>query len=282
MINDGYLGTGRTNEDYVAGSSPVVYEVRNEMGDWRQYVPVGEKQFNYKADSMSCVSFSAINCIEAQEFQQTGIHTNYSDRWIAKMSNTTPDGNYLKTVIDTIREYGLVLEEDYPTPKEPWTWEDYHAPIPEPLLSELKAKGKEWLKTHEVSYEWVDLFFNPQELQKQLQHAPLQMVFPNHAVAGVKQDIIYFDTYEPFLKERPKSQFSSALKILLTVKGNQMVGYKKVGDPTTYVEVSGRLVPLADWVAFTAMGGSSDSVVELNDEQFNKFVKINSVLFKSK
>lgn len=231
--NDGYLGTGRTPEDYIAGSSPIVWESRNEMGDWRIYLPEGERQSNYRGDSMSCVSFSAINVIEAQEFQQTGQRINYSDRWIAKMSGTTKEGNYLKTVVDTIRKYGLVLEEDYPMPHEPWTWDQYHAPIPEPLLSQLKAKGQKWLETHQVNYEWVDLFFNPQELHKQLQHAPIQMVIPGHAVAGVKQDVIYFDTYVPYLKTKPKSQFETALKIVLTLKNMNQTKYVLSKDGQT-------------------------------------------------
>jgi hypothetical protein len=88
-----------------------------------------------------------------------------------------------------------------------------------------------------------------------------------------------FDHYSPNL--RPMKSINIATKILL--KGiNPMIGYKKVGEATTYVELSGKLVPVADWLAFTALGGSTESVVELSQEQFAKFQTINSVLFKSK
>ena len=212
-MNDGYLGTGRKDTDYIAGTLP--YQVVLESGDWRPYLPTGERQSNYKGDSMSCVSFSALNVIETQEFKLTGQRVNYSDRWLAKISNTQPEGNYLITVVDAIREFGLVLEEDYPAPPAPWTWYDYHKTIPEPLLSQLKAKGQAWKKKWGVGYEWIDI---QTELHTHLKHAPMQTVLPGHAVAAAKQDVIYLDTYEPFIKEKPKSAFASTLKIVLTPK----------------------------------------------------------------
>jgi hypothetical protein len=113
FINDGAL-LGRRDTDFVAGTLP--YEERNPAGDWEPYAPPGERQSSYKGDSMSCVSFSAINSIETQEKFLTGNQPNYSDRWTAKRSGTTRQGNYLWKVADTIRKEGLVLQEDYPTP----------------------------------------------------------------------------------------------------------------------------------------------------------------------
>lgn len=222
-ISDGVLpGPQRRPTDFVAGEvSALPYEVRVSSADWTPYAPPGERQFNYRADSMSCVSFSAVNVIECQEKLLTGLSQNYSDRWIAKMSGTTKDGNWLYKVVDTIRQYGLVLESEYPTPKEPWTWEDYHAPIPEPLLSELKAKGQEWLNLWNISYEWVNNVLTPEGLKHHLKHAPIQLVFPYHAVCGVYNAADwyrYFDTYDPYMKTLNKNNFTDALKIVLTPK----------------------------------------------------------------
>lgn len=61
-----------------------------------------------------------------------------------------------------------------------------------------------------------------------------------------------------------------------------MIGYKIVGDATTYVDVQGKLVPIADWAAFLSLGGSTESVIDLTAEQFSKFTKVDSVLFKKK
>jgi hypothetical protein len=218
MVNDGAL-IGRKEGDYIAGTLP--YEVRNPSGDWMPVLVVGEKQLNYKGDSMSCVSFSFTNCIEIQEKHQTGVEVNYSDRFLAVMSGTTRQGNWLWKVADTARNIGLVLEHRYPMPKEPWTWDDYHAPIPEPLLTELKLEGGESKKNNDIAYEWIDL--TPESISKHLKHAPLQMVFPSHAVAGVALKIengiiTYFDSGEPFIKTKPLSAFTDALKIVLTKK----------------------------------------------------------------
>src|SRR5687767_13192677 len=103
FVNRGAL-SGRRSTDFVAGVLP--YEIRNQSGDWEPYAPPGERQGNSLADSLGCVSFSLIDCIETQEFFLTGRRVNYSDRWLAKMSETTFEGNYLYKVADTVRKYG--------------------------------------------------------------------------------------------------------------------------------------------------------------------------------
>src|SRR3990167_2756789 len=111
--NRGVL-VGDRSTDYRAGlvSGNLPYEVRTD-GNYEPWLPPGEWQANDNGDSMSCVSFGALNAIETEENRQTGKQINYSDRWIAKMSGTTPQGNYLWKVLDAIREYGLVNEESY-------------------------------------------------------------------------------------------------------------------------------------------------------------------------
>ena len=196
---------GKRHTDYqadrVGGNLP--YEINQADGNWEPHLPPGEWQGSDKGDSMSCVSFGHVNSIETQEKQQTGKQVNYSDRWIAKMSNTQIDGNYLYIVADTIRKYGLVLEEDYPAP-ESYTWDEYHAEIPEPLLSELKAKGQEWLKKWDAKYEWVDI--DEESLKRHLKHAPLSVVVPGHLVVNIRNEgqiNQIFDSYRPYLKEVP-------------------------------------------------------------------------------
>jgi len=99
---------GDYHADFAGGALPFVSNVSD--GAWKPWLPDGERQSSDNGDSMSCVTFGEINGIETQEKKQTGVQPNYSDRWIAKMSNTTPEGNYLTVVADTIRKYGLVLE----------------------------------------------------------------------------------------------------------------------------------------------------------------------------
>lgn len=231
MINHGVL-LGRQPTDYTAdervGGLP--YEERNPSGDWRPFLPIGERQYSNPGggDSMSCVSFSAINSIEIQEKFLTGQESNYSDRWTAKMSGTTVDGNYLWKVADTIRHQGLVLEASYPAPQAPWTFNKFHQEISEPLYSQLLAEGQIWLQEWSPAYEWIEV--TKPSFLKHLKHAPLQIVVPGHAIVGLlcEQDVVdYFDTYEHgsatnFQGQKPFNQITDVLKIVLTKKGNQM------------------------------------------------------------
>jgi hypothetical protein len=114
---------GQRQEDYIAGAtSPLPYVVNVPDGDWTPYMPSGERQASRKADSMACVSFSALNCVEAQIKRLTGIEINLSDRALAKLSNTTANGNYLWRVGDALRKFGAPLESAWPAPAD-FTWE---------------------------------------------------------------------------------------------------------------------------------------------------------------
>lgn len=209
---------GKRPEDYVAGEfSFVGFEDRNPSGDWTSYLPTKEFQKG-REDSMSCVSFSAINSIEMQEKFLTGIENNYSDRWLAVMSETTQDGNYLYKVADTIRKYGLVKESSFPAPAN-FTFAAYHAK-PEPSLQkELEAEGQEWLKKWDLKYEWIPV--SKELLVKNIKQAPLQITKPGHAIVDFicLEDIVkYFDTYNPFIKDLAYANVTASLKILLTPK----------------------------------------------------------------
>ncbi len=218
-FNHGVL-EGRKDTDFIAGVLP--YVVVNPTGDWTEFIPPGERQSQSNVDSMACVTFSALNSIETQEKHLTGRQPNYSDRWIAKMSGTTPQGNYLHKVADTIRDYGLVLEEDYPS--DFTSWNQYYADIPEPKLSQLLAKGRKWLEDWTIRYEWVGTKLDL--IQQNLKQAPLQVVIPGHAIVEIRnmsQLMCLYDTYPPFVKERSQDAISDALKILLTpLKGQRM------------------------------------------------------------
>jgi hypothetical protein len=211
MKNRGVI-IGQRSTDYIAGALP--FENRNPSGDWKPYLPVGEKQYSRLEDSMACVTFSAINSLEIQTKLITGKEVNYSDRFIAKMSGTTKDGNYLYLVADTIRKCGLLNEEDWPAPRD-FTWETYYTDIPD----WLKTKALKWLNDWEVRYEFL-ADFSKEGLIYHLHHAPLQVVIPGHAVVHIlntKDVVEYFDTYEPYIKQY-KGLFAQALKIVLYPK----------------------------------------------------------------
>ena len=91
--------------------------------------------------------------------------------------------------------------------------------IPEPLASRLLVKGRNWLSKWSIAYEWVAI--NKKSFLKELQHAPLQIVIPGHAILSFycPADVVkYFDSYEPFVKETNYPNIQDALKIILTKK----------------------------------------------------------------
>jgi len=219
MIKNLGVKLGDRPTDYRAGAKTgaLPFIERNMIGDWESVLPPEERQSNDGGDSMSCVSFAHLNGIETQEFQLTRRSIEYSDRWIAKMSETTREGNYLWKVADAIRKYGLVREESYPKPSAPWTWDEYHKTIPEPLMSMLLVEGQEWLKKWDVKYESVD--FSKASLMKHLKMAPLTVIIPGHAILNFRttaQVVYYFDTYAPHKKTIPS--VIQAMKVMLYPK----------------------------------------------------------------
>lgn len=224
---------GQRPEDWVAGSiGALSFEERNPSGDWRPYLPTREKQKG-KEDSMSCVSFSALSSIEMQEKFLTGKENNYSDRWIAKMSGTTADGNYLWKVGDAVRNLGLVAETSYPAPAN-FTFDQYHAEIPAAKKAELLAEGSVWKQKWDVKTEFINTSIGlwtsvKEDLMKHLKHAPIQIVIPGHAIVNIfcEADIArYLDTYYPFEKTTAYSNIQTAYKYVLTPKN--MYTTKKV------------------------------------------------------
>lgn len=251
-INRGAI-LGRRPEDYIAGgASKIKYEVRNASGNWAQFLPPGEHQYSNRGDSMSCVTYSALNSIEMQEKLLTGKQVDYGDRWTAKRSGTTSQGNYLYTVADTIRAEGLVLESDYPHPGS-YTFSEFMAPIPEPLSTQLLAKGKLWLQKWDIQYEWINV--TADSFRYHLKQAPIQIVIPGHAVASIlcEADIAsYFDTYEPYVKKVNINGLQDALKIVLTQKNmGQFATQNKDGELRV---VLGASTP-EQWAALCAVYG---------------------------
>lgn len=200
VINYGLL-EGQRDTDWVAGVLP--YEERNPSGDWTQFLPPGEWQKANQVDTMACVTFSALNCLETQ-MKFYGKEQNLSDRFTAKKSGTTPQGNYLYRVADSIRNDGVVSEFMWPAPQN-FTWETYYAEPP-PLA----------VQRPNVRYEFLPTPITRDALKYHLKHAPIQVCIPGHAVmlfASSGQVDRFFDSYSPFLKEWT-SPFSSALKMV--------------------------------------------------------------------
>lgn len=194
-------------QDFIAGTLP--YEVLNPSGDWTPYLPSPENQSTHIVDTMACVTFSCLNVIETQIKFLTGKEVNFSDRFIAKLSGTTQQGNTVQNVLDTIRKYGLVLEEEWPTDLD-FDWNQYYADVPDEVINKARKI--------DLAYEF---HYPPQDWLRELKHLPLEMIIesnnPYHSVEMVNTTQ-QFDTYTPNL--RPQKSIYVATKII--VKGINM------------------------------------------------------------
>lgn len=255
----------RKSDDFVAGvNSKVGYQVRNPTGNWLPYANIllKEKQWFPKFDTMGCVSFSANSLCEIQIMHQTNQQVNFSDRFLAKMSGTTPEGNYLYLVGDTLRNIGGVLEEEWPKPPETTaTWASYYSEIPQFVIDRAK---KQFRDKYKIETEWVGN--TADAIRYHLKHAPLQFVIPGHAIAGImlaadNNKVSYLDSYDPYIKTIPIANLTDVYKILLTVKGEKMSQIKtqaKGASRRIVLEAS----DINEWLALCKIYGKDPATVE--------------------
>jgi len=213
MKNNG-LKLGKRLSDYVAGvSSPLKYEVINPSGDWRLFVPKGEKQWFLTFDTFNCTGFSNNNSAEIQ-LRFYGFDFNFSDRAMSVLAECMPNGNWMYKPADVGRNIGRILEQEYPA-GDPKTWQEYN----QPLTPEVMAK----MWRFEEKYEWISTDKN--SLIHHLKNAPLLITIPlpdpNHVVVLVYvsgNTGYYFDSYEGstnFIKTIDLNLISSALKLIV-------------------------------------------------------------------
>lgn len=218
-MNHGVIA-GRRPKDWLEGA--ITYQVVNPTGNWRPYCVDGEHQSWGSFDAMACVSFAANNAFEIQAKQQ-GLSTNHSDRFLAKMSHTTPQGNYVGAVLDTMNKQGFVLETEWPVPAQP-TWDSYYSAIPQNLITE----GVRNLITFSMQYEYVGN--TADAIRYHLKHAPLMVTIPGHEICAlsisddgklvtVLDDYIFNqDPGNPFIRTINTSDITDVFKAVVTVK----------------------------------------------------------------
>lgn len=216
--------------DFIAsGMTGIIYKERVSDGKWDTYEPSREPQSTPTFDTLSCTTFSALNTIETQfnfliknnflpqshldflkkeGYLDADGMVNFSDRFSAIMSGTTPLGNDFLSVWDSLRRDGLLPDKDLPFGGEDWY--SYHNKA---LIDDfMRAKAKRFLIYFSLQYEWV--FFNgdpvlspleTDEIERGLKQAPLHIGIPfpaGHAIEllaiNENKSIHIFDTYPPY------------------------------------------------------------------------------------
>lgn len=155
-------------KDWICGGVTGILGEELTDGQWDAYLPLFEAQHKNGFDTFSCVTFSALNCIEALFKRKYDENVNFSDRAIAKLSNTTPTGNYLSTVADSVVKFGLVDESIWPYGGK--NWSEYMTEVP----NEVLKTGELFNTRYKINWEWV-YDRDPATLMELLKKAPLQV-----------------------------------------------------------------------------------------------------------
>lgn len=278
----------------MGGVSGASKEVLRKDGNYTKFLPSLEIQRGVYGDTMACVTFSALNCLETIA-NLMGMPWNKSDRFTAKMSGTTKSGNYLRLVAESIRKHGVVDEEVWPYPREQrrpvFDWDQYYAEIPSNVIGE----GARWAWKELVQWEWVGV----QDLREALVYGPIQVTvraWPkpqenglytdggikdrNHAVMLFNATDEYyeiFDHYEKSIKRLvPDYRFGSALQYSFVKKVPMNTTLPMLPDNALVQDVEGSgafgmslngkimIGPTADILATVIMrseSGSEDSLL---------------------
>jgi hypothetical protein len=161
------------------------------------YLPLGEKQFG-KEDFMDCASRGPNNILETklnylyrtkqlpdqQWFKDKGYITSrgfeLSDRFTAILSNTTRQGNSLKSPLEAIRKNGCIPKIMLPANPQ-MTFDEYHNP--QSITSEMMSMGQEFLKRLSINYEKVykgqfDVFYDVLNVAGFAWEMPINDIFP--------------------------------------------------------------------------------------------------------
>lgn len=192
MQNTGIDVQSIGSRDFIAGwVTGLPQEVVKKDGDWRDFYPTFEKQYNPgKYDTMSCVTFAAMNTLETMFKFKYGLEVNFSDRFTAKMSGTSRRGNWFVNVWNSIRHHGFVSEELYPFGGD--TWDEYMQEIPQ----EIKNEAKQEAEKYDIGYEWIvdreanGRYVGDDLLRWGLKRGPLQVSIGDDATWTQKHSLI--------------------------------------------------------------------------------------------
>jgi len=134
----------QSSEDWPLGATGLTCIAEIPLEDKEFYLPKGELQFG-REDFMSCVSIGILNILASKftyliDRKKLNFNNHawllekgyivdgkidFSDRFIAILSNTTRDGNSLKAPLDAVRYFGLIPKSLLPT-RGDMTFDEYH------------------------------------------------------------------------------------------------------------------------------------------------------------
>jgi len=177
LKNYGYKPPVIEEKNYVLGgilSAP--YEVLQEDGNWKPYLPETEEQRSESYETNACTIYGTLNAIETLMFRKFGVKKNYCERFTAIMSGLQPDGNDPHKVAESIRKNGVIEDFNLPFSTNIRSFEEYMTP--NPMSKYYLDLGKKWLEEYEFKHEYVFNSFDSlkakqEKMIKALKSSPL-------------------------------------------------------------------------------------------------------------
>lgn len=225
--------------------------------NWLNYLPTDKDiQVSKSTDFEACASYSAIHILEMVLKKQIGIFFEFSERYLAKTSDTQPWGNSLQNVVDALNKNGVCLvqywpELTYSNDYENIDWATYYASIP---LSVLNS-------AYRVQCSFVKLA--PNQVAEVLNKTPLWTIVKTssgllHCVAQINETQ-FFDSYEVKVKNFSDGypiQSQYQLTINLENMNQTQLVLSKDGKTVW------KAVPIAtDWNNFVAQAGVEGIII---------------------
>jgi len=181
-----------TPDQYVLGgltSLPKI--VLKEDGQWDDYLPTYEPQFNQKFDSYGCTVWGTENAIEVLMKQKTGLEANYSERFIYILAKIRPPGTSPHLVAEYIRQEGLINNDLLPMTE---SYEEFLRP--DPMDVALLVEGQKW--PYYFQHEWLwdnmpDKQTRVATIKEMLRYSPIGV----SVSAWYKENGVYVDRDQP-------------------------------------------------------------------------------------
>lgn len=282
QFNTGILIKDPEPTDYIRGTnSPITAEKVNPSGDWSPYIPTPEDQYDPKNqyDTMNCTGFSLTNIVEMwlhyyiqsgrmpvghmQFLQDNGYFdangkVDLSERALGVMAGTGPNGNYLQTVAQAARKFGLAPNKAWPWDGQATNIKEYYKPFPDSVW-QIASKFRDYF---EIQYHWF--FAGVNAIPDALKESPLWVALAtcpgwgnppvpwcgvseaNHAVTLIKEDLktnpLIFDHYSPYIKQLALNYVIPYLmQVFVVIKETkEMITLQKTPDGTFYLNLNGK------------------------------------------
>lgn len=279
--------------------------------NWSKYLVKGEPQ-RKDLETMGCLSFSGtkivamhimkmieegnisdenLEWLQVNGYFDTDGQINFSDRHLAKASNTQKYGNYGSRVARTIEEVGLVPESMWAF-LEDYDWDEYYVEIEELVESLATEFAKRFLvQGHRVHhFKW----------EETLEKSPIQIyiswygeikdgIYQKTTTGIVHATVLYkltdikytLDSYKPFLKKLSGDYMHYAYGYWYSVTEKHMPLrlIKEKGTPHIYALGSDKTVlhigTMSMLVAGSSIGLWKDTkdIEEMDCLEFSKYEK---------